>query len=404
MSARIRILAGTVRPGGATCLFPAINELRGRADVDVRVIAHAHAADVLAMHGVPFHDPTANGSKPLVEDAVRKMTSEYEPDLILSGAFGPIEGGLDFWLLLAAQRFRIPSYAVLDAWMNYAMRFADVDTGHPTTHLPDRMAVMDEQTVAELAGVGVPSDRLDVTGHPFLSVVRQCSNDVSVRAKHREQLMAADGEQVVVFFSEPLRWGEEQGLNDPLGYSEFDAFDLMVNAIGDTDRPRLLIVKEHPRHASLKLPDRIGQTRVLRCETKAVLDLIIAADVVVGMSTTLLVYAYLMGKRVVAIQPGALPDRNCNVLTRRDIIPNCETIEAVTEALNGSAGDMGEALACTRKSMKWEDDPAAATAECIMRFLGPCRTGEHCFAHKDVNVNVNMEASVGAVRSSCSEP
>ncbi len=332
----------------------------------MQVIAHSHAADVFAEHKCRFLDPSQATGGEFSEAAAGMIAEEYNPDLILTGVFGPIEGGLDFWLIRYAQQQHIASYGVLDAWMNYAMRLADAASGNPIAYFPDRMAVMDADTVAELASIGVPAHRLDVTGHPFLPVVRQ--HDRAAANRMRESFGVFGDEKLIVFFSEPLRWGTEQGLSDSLGYDEFIAFDLLQGAIQRVDRPDLLVVKEHPRHASLILPERIGKTRVVRSDTPAVLNLIAAADVVAGMSTTLLVYAYLLGKQVLAIQPGVHPLGDCNVLTRRCLVPNLDTIDALTKALSSTTPDAGSQLAGTREQMNWHGEPDIQVAKCVHRL------------------------------------
>ncbi len=107
--------------------------------------------------------------------------------------------------------------------MNYAMRFTHVASGGPIAYLPDRLAVMDEQTADELTREGVPRDRLCVTGHPFLHEVRQRSDDPQASLRHRRRLGAGPSERVIAFFSEPIRWGEQQGLNAAVGYDESTA-------------------------------------------------------------------------------------------------------------------------------------------------------------------------------------
>ena len=63
-----RILAGTLPPGGATCLFPVIRELRRRPDVEVRVLGYSHSADIFREHGVVFVDLAAGGETAVTEE------------------------------------------------------------------------------------------------------------------------------------------------------------------------------------------------------------------------------------------------------------------------------------------------------------------------------------------------
>jgi len=377
MSRAARILAGTLPPGGATCLFPVVKELRRRPDVELQVIGYSHSAEIFREHDVEFIDLDKDSDDPVTEATVQEVASRYAPDLVMTGVFGPIEGGLDYWLIRAAQDQRIQSFGILDAWMNYAMRFADPVSGDPVAYLPDRLAVMDDQTVEELAAEGIPGDRVCVTGHPFLPLVRQRARDRAARLRHRKDLGARPGDRVIVFFSEPLRWGEQEGLNEPLGYDEFDAFRLLEAGLAQSTNEDILVVREHPRHASLQLPDRIDRTRVIRGREQRMLDLIQAADVVVGMSSTVLVYAYLAGQKVLVIQPGLRPDRDCNVLTRRGILPNLQTTAEVARTLAESSNMGAQTLQAVRGVLGWADRPDVRAAQCALQMCQDAGNEKH---------------------------
>lgn len=374
MSRAVRILAGTSPPGGATCLFPVVKELHRRADVELQVIGHSHSAEIFHEQGIEFIDLDKNGDNPVTEATAQEIVSRYAPDLIMTGVFGPIEGGLDYWLIRAAQRQGVRSFGILDAWMNYAMRFADPVSGDPVAYLPDRLAVMDDQTVEELAAEGIPGHRVCVTGHPFLPLVRQRAQDRAARIRHRKDLGARPADRLVVFFSEPLRWGAQEGLNEPVGYDEFDAFKLLEAGLAQSTEGDILVVREHPRHASLQLPDRIDHTRVIQGGQWKMLDLMQAADIVVGMSSTVLVYAYLMGQKVLVIQPGLRPDRDCNMLTRRGILPNLQTTAEVARALAEPSDVEAQTLQAVRSALGWAKRPDLRAAECALQM---CQDAGH---------------------------
>ena len=362
-----RILAGTEPPGGATCLFPVVEELRRRADVEVELVGRRHAADVFRDYGVEFVDPAdATG---------QEIVARFEPDLIMTGVVGPIDEGLDYHLLRTARDLRIPSLGILDAWMNYASRFADPDTGDPLGYLPDRLAVMDGRTVEELVAEGIPRDRLHVTGHPFLHVVRRRAEDRAGISRVRKGLGLASADRVIAFFSEPLRWGEQEGLNESAGYDEFAAFGLLEAAVARCPEGSVLIVQEHPRRATLDLPHWIGSTPVVRNGELTALDVVQVADVVVGMSSTMLAWAYLMGRKVLAIQPGLLKELDRNMLTRRGILPNLETCGEVLRALEVPADTNREMLRAVRRDLGWTGWPEVLAAECALEMCAETVAG-----------------------------
>ena len=379
MTSPRRILVGTMLPGGATCLAPVVRELRSRPHVEVYVLAAAHARDVFRDNGIAFSDLTNGRDWSLSDEGVRAALADLHPDAVVTGVFGPRDGQLDHRLIRAARHAGIQSVGVLDAWMNYATRFSDPDTGDPLAFLPDLLAVPDQGTVAELVAEGIPAERQRVTGHPFLGVLRrQVSDEPHIRGL-RQAVGVQPGERCLVFFSEPVRWGADEGLSEPVGYDEIEVFDLLCRALAAHPELALLVVREHPRHASLTVPDRIGPIRVVRNQSAPALDLLLAADVVIGMSSTLLVYAYVAGRRVVAIQPGRGAGEawrgglDYNMLTRRGLLTNRGDVAGIAAALAESPKGDENTLRKARLDLGWDGFPCAAVANLVLegRFGAP---------------------------------
>lgn len=200
-------------------------------------------------------------------------------------------------LIVHARRAGVPTVGVLDSWVNLTERF----TGRTAfEYLPDRLAVMDEATRSLLVSAGAPASNIVSTGHPHLDRVKVLT--ASQRSSVRARLGATDDHLLVVFASEPL--SDEQ--TNPLPFDELSVLRDIL-AITATGRARVrLIVRPHPREGVLKLNGVLrgatADTSVDRSVPSR--ELVAAADVVIGMTTILLIEAAIAGTRAVSYQPG----------------------------------------------------------------------------------------------------
>ena len=367
MSRPLRILAGTGQPGGATCLFPVINELRRRDGMEVKLLGQDAACGVFCRYRVE-HCHFSSVASDTDGQSMLDLIHSYRPNLVLTGIVGPTDTGLDYRLIRAARRERLPIVSVLEAWMNYASRFADSGTGQPLAYLGDVVAVMDEGTAHEMRLEGIPDEHIRVTGHPFLSVLSNSTDNVRRREEIRTALGIGANEMFVIFFSEPLSWlASQPGYGRHPGYTEFDAFDIILQAISNYSDSTVLAVKEHPRRSSLPLREGLPKkvTLVDHLDSDP-MELIAAADAVSGMSSTLLVYAFLMGKPTLVVQPNLVQSADRNVLTRRGIVRNHESVGDVAEFLRKChRGSEPDTLQRVRQSMKWGHRTDVAVADVI---------------------------------------
>jgi hypothetical protein len=241
---------------------------------------------------------------------------------------------------LARQR-EIPSLAVLDSWCNYELRFSGPSTRERWRYLPDLIAVMDEQARAELIRLGVDERQVIVTGHPGLDEIPEL---IQAGPRLREKVsrrLEVDSESCwILFISEN---GEEVYAEFPdlhLGYTEVDVFRMLYPVVRSLPAQSRLtfIVRRHPGEFLPKYPSEAGVPSWMRYDESGEnpRELVLSADIVVGISSTLLLEAYLMSKRVISVQP-CMKGEDPFILTRMGLVPlvrNREELEiALIEAL-----------------------------------------------------------------------
>lgn len=226
---------------------------------------------------------------------------------VVTGA-SDVDENTDRSLWAAAKANGILSHSFLDHPASLDRRFLLADG---TQILPDYIHAPDDAYLSILTEANVPLDRVTVTGPIHTQRLRR----IAVRGEEEQLLRAGwgakSGDKVVLFASECIQEMAEAGR--PRGYSEFDVLgDLTVqleqgNAIGPVKAEPsgiVLVVRPHPRDREGKyLPwqSMPGRLRRIVSSEGAPERAILAADVVVGMDSSLLRDALALGQPVVSL-------------------------------------------------------------------------------------------------------
>ncbi len=280
--------------GGAEAVVPVLKLLEQRKTL-AGTWAAAPAQQVLSREGVQHRS--------LAEMTPDAMLELARPTLLLTGtswADHPPE--LDY--IQAALRAEVPVLSVVDFWSNYAARFLGSDG---RLVLPDRIAVPDDVAAVEAVAEGLPAERVVATGNPYYEVLlkRGQGFDRDARLTFREQVGVSRKATLVLFASQPIR----ALYGDRMGYDEDQVVSLVRDGVGNVadwlGHGITLAIRSHPRQeGGARIPEGTSKVVVRRADEGDPLSWILAADLVVGMSSALLLQASLLGLRVVSVQPG----------------------------------------------------------------------------------------------------
>lgn len=293
-------------PGGANAVAPVIQALRADRRVTVQALAYREARELWARRGLEFEELAERMPSAAVADLLRRQNAV----LLLTGtSFNSIN--LENRFIAAAREMRLASLAVLDFWSNYTQRFGDQDGR--LVYVPDRIAIMDERAREEMVSAGFDPKRLVITGQPAfddLAVWRLRFTPMR-RQAIRETLKVDLGALLVLFASQPLSLLYGSAPTHPLypGYDEQKVLRVLVAALDEIAEKRhqeiTLVVRPHPREAADAFIEAHGHTTrlIVSVEVEA-RDMVMAADLVTGMSTVLLMEACYLGCVTVSLQPG----------------------------------------------------------------------------------------------------
>lgn len=349
----IDILVYVEDPGAANYVsgLPSAFAKDGRT---IGLLAGEFACPYLLERGVP----AIRVGEPVTADDI---LSEWMPKLVIVGTSeNPDTFG--FELISASKRAGIPAVGVIDAAGNADYRFRG-RSDHALYYAPDWLIVPDPWTRDAYVALGYPADKVAPCGHPHND--RLLDTRASFEKIGQKQLKkkifpgCCEGKPVVVFVSEV-----STGLN-PDQYKRSSGYTLAGRG-GSEDRTAIvleefldameflaerpyLVLRMHPKNTKEELAPFLKDFDCIS-QGGDPLELVFAADLVVGMTTMLLQEAAIMGTQTLSIVPRASETASLPTV-RAGITPCVTTRETIGNILPVLLGGR-ETAAKTKAAME----------------------------------------------------
>jgi hypothetical protein len=274
------------------------------------ICAAGLARDVLGQRNIPFLPVDAGLT-------AAGLIHELKPKVLLTGTSeNPDSLGLQ--LILTARKTGIPTAAFIDAGVNAPFRFRG-RREQPLTYAPEWIMVPDEWTKNDFVRIGATPERTVVCGHPqydhVLALSRTWTASDGEDFRHRLLPGLAKRQRVVVFVSEgserirllsPIPSVDEyslKGRGDRTGRTEIVIEEFLMAIKTLPDRP-YLVLRFHPKDRPDDFQAYRGDFDHMDHDSPP-LELVFCADLVVGMTSMLLLEAALLGKQTLSIVPRA---------------------------------------------------------------------------------------------------
>lgn len=339
MNEKNKILLFARDPGGANVITALWKEMANAWNFIV--YGKDVALDRMCQAGIPAKD-IQDEIKDFEKDS-ELVISQLESFLLKIGADGIITGTsaddpTEKYLWVAAKRCKIPSFAILDQWVNYGIRFSKYDVSDLKTYeiekkheyLPDKILVMDSYAKNKMLQEGIPEENIVITGQPHLELLYQEVRKIPATDNKNDLL--------IVYASEPICkvYGENA---DYWGYTERTIFNYFSETIESLlekrNRKATIVIRPHPKEdvsywaELLRISGNINYKIDKETDSK---KLIRSADLIVGMSSMFLLESVLCGKKVMSVQIGLLKD-NPFVLDQMGVLESITTKEELQKAL-----------------------------------------------------------------------
>ncbi len=359
------VLSFAREAGGAAAIAPVCRELRG-GGAALLLLAKGPAVAAFADRDLDCIE--IDGFAPVEIDRLCIETLGGMPEVVFTSATSlPMLDMTERLLWRWAADRRMPSAALVDQWQNYAIRFSGTAATERLAYLPDRILLMDEQARREAIADGLPDDRLDVTGQPaFDDIRREHRLLMAERARLRAALGMADDACVVTFVAESL--ADDYG--DSLGYDEQSTLAFLgetLHEVAGRTGPLFVAVKLHPQNDAARFAWALDRwpALTLRLFAREVTprQMIVLSDLVIGMTSVMLVEAILAGKPTVSLELDAKREPQL-VATRAGAIPSLRTADAARRTLTSLLIDPAERERYLARQNRWSI-PDGAVGRCM---------------------------------------
>lgn len=302
----LSILAFAEDPGAANYLAPLVLDFRAKG-WQVQLCASGFARKIFQDRKVDFRD---------VEGAADAETllKNAEVRLLLVGT-AENKKSLGLALVDAAKKLKIPSIGVIDAFMNARFRFSGTSRS-PRAHAPDYLFVADAATKAEFMQLGFPAATIFAVGHPHYDFVAEQGKALTLASRDeiRSRIFPqAKAAQLIVAFldegsarlnSYPDMEKENftlRGFKNPPGRTEL-VLEEFLAAAKKTLPNAHIVFRLHPKDTAEDFAAYKEDIHQWNSGGSA-LEMVYAADLVVGSTTMLLLEAALLGARTLSIVP-----------------------------------------------------------------------------------------------------
>ncbi len=243
---------------------------------------------------------------------IKKILLREKPDWVLTGTSADDESDILFWKF--AKELQITSFAILDQWINYLVRFSHYNvedlknrTDIPIEHMPDFILTMDNYSKKEMIEVKFPAEKIKVCGHPWLS-------QFSTKTINKRQ--ASLNPIYIYFASEPIQETyKELKENSYWGYDQesvlIELADVLDKVAKKTPININLILKLHPKNNQIlmsnivdKLNSQFQKININISKQSGIDEIINQKGIVIGLSSMLLLETTISNIPTISFQPG----------------------------------------------------------------------------------------------------
>jgi hypothetical protein len=274
--------------------------------ISVTVLACGAAISFLRARNIDIVKVDETNSAHLLLDKLR-------PKALAVGTSQNIDS-LGLSLIDAAKARRVQTVGLVDMEVDADLQFRG-RTGSPLGHAPNWLVVPGESTKALFVSFGYNSDKIKICGNPNYDRVRSLAERFAKEDfknfRRRVLPKVPDNHHIVVFVSEHLNSGDPRMQRSPSytlhgrgGSDERTAIVLeeILDALGQHNPKPYLVVRLHPKNREDEFAEYLKEIDLLSAGGDP-LELIWVADLVIGMTSMLMMEAVLLGKPTLAVLP-----------------------------------------------------------------------------------------------------
>lgn len=323
-------------PGAVGFIAEVLTELE-ETDIDFHVIASNYATQLLVEKNIRFNEIN---SKESIKDFIIKNKIKL---LFTGTSQNPKSLGLS--LIDYAKERKIITAAFVDSSADYHLRFKG-NSKNPLNHIPDWLIVPDNHTRELFTQLGFEENKVLITGSPNYEAISIIRNKLEIKGQkyYRKRIFNKDfNKPVIVFVDEHSNNGDQrlfksedynfrgrEGLSNRNEIITGEVLDILSKL----NIENYFIVRLHPKSDKsdyLSLSSEIDEFN----SSSNSHELVFSADLIIGMTSILLMESFLLGKEVISVipknseidwaPPGLLDSIDC-VTNSKDLINSIKRV------------------------------------------------------------------------------
>ena len=234
---------------------------------------------------------------------IKNLLLKFNPDIVITSTTFPkdlILGDVENKFIYQSNLVNIKSITILDHWCGYKERFYTKINGIKKYTIPNHICVMDTKAKKEiLNNIKIPKKKIKVTGNPAWDKIK------NIKPKINKVLLSNNNfnkrKKSILFISEVIIEEKKR-----IKY-KFDEIEILRNLISIYEKDYNILIKQHPRESNdkyLNLLKNYKSKNIIILDKKVnPYNLCYISDVIIGMTSIMLVELSLFGLNVISLQP-----------------------------------------------------------------------------------------------------
>lgn len=344
-----KILLFSRDSGGSNVIIPLINPLKNR-DYEVSLFGKDTALKIYLKRGFEGKNISSVISIINVDNLVKFLKKE-KFDFIITSTSG--DDYTERYLWKAAEIVTIPTFAILDNWINYGVRFSEYDQprieeyNRSKNHifLPTKILVMDQYAKENMLKLGFDNSRILISGQPNFDYVyskRKSYTEKTIQ-KFRSEIGCQKEEVLITYISEGISktYNENNPNKHYWGFTErsilINLINVLTNLCQNLKLKTKILIKLHPSTEDLNVFNDILKPNIenLSFIVKREIDpflLRASSKVICGMFSMFLVESFIFGCPILSILIG-LKRENPFILDKKGVVKSILNEETLYEKL-----------------------------------------------------------------------
>ncbi len=276
-----------------------------RSGIETVFLATNFASKQLRTRNVDFEEIDSNSS-------AKNIIAKYKPKLLVVGTSqNPKSLGLD--LIDYGKYKKIPSISFVDSAADSELRFCGLSNS-PLKHAPDWLLVSDNHTKELFINYGYPDGNIKVIGNPSyerIPYIKKKLDKIGIQKLREQHCKNAGDNPIVIFIDEHSNIGDPRlfkssdytfrGRGGAKNRNEIIAGQVIDTLIDLKIKP-FFVVRLHPKSNGDDYENIKGEVQKFSHDCDPY-ELIFCGDLIIGMTSILLMESLLLGKEVISIIP-----------------------------------------------------------------------------------------------------